>query len=232
MQQKLVFMVTFKTTHFFVLTSKGSRANDGWRHDLTQESVSGSRFLDIASSVLHQDKGPDALVQPVNAISNRIAFSHCNPSRVAASSEFFYFASNPNGQSAVGKFRPKSYMFSFPEFVYVSKYLEKEQIGAILRQKEKKAATRTAQLQHTRKTAVLKHARSLQVGKMKSEMLNLQDQLHQYEAVSAYMNAQHTSAFGAVILPPNGSLIKRFNLHTFEVCPEDFVVFDQTDLPP
>ncbi|KAI5436319.1 hypothetical protein KIW84_022697 [Lathyrus oleraceus] len=52
------------------------------------------------------------------------------------------------------------------------------------------------------------------------------------EAVSAYMNAQHTSAFGAVILPPNGSLIKQFNLHTFEVCPENFVVFDQTNLPP
>lgn len=68
MQQKPVFMVTFKTTHFFVLISKGPRANDGWKHDLTQESVSRSRFLDIASSVIHQDKGSDALVQPVNAI--------------------------------------------------------------------------------------------------------------------------------------------------------------------
>lgn len=43
-------------------------------HDLTQESVSGSRFLDIASSVLYQGKGPDALVQPVNAIASRFAF--------------------------------------------------------------------------------------------------------------------------------------------------------------
>lgn len=72
----------------------------------------------------------------------------------------------------------QSYMFAFPEFVYVSKYLEKEQIGAILRQQEKKVAWKTAQLQHTRKTAVLKHTRSLQVGKMKSQMLNLQDQRH------------------------------------------------------
>lgn len=67
-------MVAFKTTHFFVLTSKGSRVNDGWMHDLIQESVSGSRFLDVASLVLYQDKGPDALVQPVNAISHGIAF--------------------------------------------------------------------------------------------------------------------------------------------------------------
>jgi hypothetical protein len=72
----------------------------------------------------------------------------------------------------------QSYMFSFPEFVYVSKYLEKEQIGAILRQQEKKADRKTAQLQHTRKAEELKHLRSLQVEKMKSEMLNLQDQLH------------------------------------------------------
>lgn len=38
---------------------------------------------------------------------NGNAFSHCDPSRVAALSEFSYFASNPNGQSAVGKFRSK-----------------------------------------------------------------------------------------------------------------------------
>ncbi|GAU11556.1 hypothetical protein TSUD_345470 [Trifolium subterraneum] len=72
----------------------------------------------------------------------------------------------------------QSYMFSFPEFVYVSKYLEKEQIGAILRQQEKKADWKTAQLHHTRKAEELKHLRSLQVEKIKSEMLNLQDQLH------------------------------------------------------
>lgn len=72
----------------------------------------------------------------------------------------------------------QSYMFSFPEFDYVSKYLEKEQIGAILQQQEKKAAWKTAQLQHIRKAAELKNLRSLQVEKMKSEMLNLQNQLH------------------------------------------------------
>ncbi|KAK7337825.1 hypothetical protein VNO77_18412 [Canavalia gladiata] len=72
----------------------------------------------------------------------------------------------------------QSYMFSFPEFEYVSKYLEKEQIGAILRQQEKKAACKTAQLRQIRKTEELKHLRSLQVEKMKSEMLNLQNELH------------------------------------------------------
>ncbi|XP_019423169.1 PREDICTED: piezo-type mechanosensitive ion channel homolog isoform X2 [Lupinus angustifolius] len=72
----------------------------------------------------------------------------------------------------------QSYMFSFQEFDYVSKYLEKEQIGAILRQQEKKAAWKTAQLRHIRKAEELKHLRSLQVEKMKSEMLNLQNQLH------------------------------------------------------
>ncbi|XP_073222018.1 piezo-type mechanosensitive ion channel homolog isoform X3 [Cicer arietinum] len=84
----------------------------------------------------------------------------------------------------------QSYMFSFPEFVYVSKYLEKEQIGAILRQQEKKAAWKTAQLQYIRKAEELKHLRSLQVEKMKSEMLNLQDQLHN---MSTDANCSNTS---------------------------------------
>ncbi|KAK7258817.1 hypothetical protein RIF29_24404 [Crotalaria pallida] len=72
----------------------------------------------------------------------------------------------------------QSYMFSFPEFDYVPKYLEKEQIGSILRHQEKKAAWKTAQLRHIRKAEELRHLRSLQVEKMKSEMLNLQNQLH------------------------------------------------------
>ncbi|XP_028770789.1 piezo-type mechanosensitive ion channel homolog isoform X2 [Neltuma alba] len=72
----------------------------------------------------------------------------------------------------------QSYMFSFQEFAYVSKYLEKEQIGVVLRQQEKKAARKTAQLQQTRKAEELKRLRSLQVEKMKSEMLNLQNQFH------------------------------------------------------
>lgn len=84
----------------------------------------------------------------------------------------------------------QSYMFSFPEFDYVSKYLEKEQIGAILRQQEKKAAWKTAQLQHIRKAEELKHLRSLQVEKMKSEMLNLQNQLHN---MSTDANCRNTS---------------------------------------
>ncbi|KAJ1417088.1 putative piezo-type mechanosensitive ion channel-like protein isoform [Sesbania bispinosa] len=83
----------------------------------------------------------------------------------------------------------QSYMFSFPEFVYVSKYLEKEQIGAILRQQEKKAAWKTNQLRHIRKAEELKHLRSLQVEKMKSEMLNLQNQLQNMSADANCSNA-------------------------------------------
>ncbi|KAK7284316.1 hypothetical protein RJT34_19061 [Clitoria ternatea] len=82
----------------------------------------------------------------------------------------------------------QSYMFSFPEFDYVSKYLEKEQIGAILRQQEKKAAWKTAHLRHIRKADELKHLRSLQVEKMKSEMLNLQNQLHNINNEGNYSN--------------------------------------------
>ncbi|XP_058731289.1 transcription factor bHLH144 [Vicia villosa] len=51
------------------------------------------------------------------------------------------------------------------------------------------------------------------------------------EAIGTYMNAPHTSAFGAV-LPPGARQItpfERFNLHPSEVCPENFIVFDQTD---
>nr|XP_007147084.1 hypothetical protein PHAVU_006G095000g [Phaseolus vulgaris]ESW19078.1 hypothetical protein PHAVU_006G095000g [Phaseolus vulgaris] len=83
----------------------------------------------------------------------------------------------------------QSYMFAFPEFAYVSKYLEKEQIGAILRQQEKKAAWKTAHLRHIRKAEELKHLRSLQVEKMKSEMLNLKNQLHDMNTEANCSNA-------------------------------------------
>ncbi len=72
----------------------------------------------------------------------------------------------------------QSYMFSSQEFDYVSKYLEAEQMGAILREQEKKAAWKTAQLQHIRKSEEEKCLRNMQVEKMKSEMLSLQIQLH------------------------------------------------------
>ncbi|KAF8038804.1 hypothetical protein BT93_B1379 [Corymbia citriodora subsp. variegata] len=71
----------------------------------------------------------------------------------------------------------QSFMFSSQEFDYVSKYLEAEQIGATVREQEKRAAWKTAQLQHIRQSEELKHLRNLQVEKMKSEMLNLQIQL-------------------------------------------------------
>ncbi|KAM1311614.1 hypothetical protein ACFX2H_008034 [Malus domestica] len=78
----------------------------------------------------------------------------------------------------------QSYMFSSPEFDYVSRYLEAEQIGAIVREQEKKAAWKTAQLKHIRESEEKKHQRNLQVEKMKSEMLNLQTQLHSTNSVT------------------------------------------------
>ncbi|GLU07492.1 hypothetical protein SLE2022_244480 [Rubroshorea leprosula] len=72
----------------------------------------------------------------------------------------------------------QSYMFSSPEFDYVSRYLEAEQIGAIVCEQEKRAAWKTAQLHHIRESEEKKRQRNLQVEKMKSEMLNLQIQLH------------------------------------------------------
>ncbi|XP_038681197.1 piezo-type mechanosensitive ion channel homolog isoform X2 [Tripterygium wilfordii] len=72
----------------------------------------------------------------------------------------------------------QSYMFSSQEFDYVARYLEAEQIGAIVNEQEKKAAWKTAQLQQIRESEEKKHQRNLQVEKIKSEMLNLQNQLH------------------------------------------------------
>lgn len=72
----------------------------------------------------------------------------------------------------------QSYMFSSQEFDHVFRYLEAEQIGAVVREQEKKAAWKTAQLQHIRETEEKKRQRNLQVEKMKAEMLNLQIQLH------------------------------------------------------
>ena len=72
----------------------------------------------------------------------------------------------------------QSYMLSSHEFDYVSRYLEAEQIGAIVYEQEKKAAWKTAQLQHIRESEEKKRQRNFQVEKMKSEMLNLQFQLH------------------------------------------------------
>ncbi|KAL2323587.1 hypothetical protein Fmac_027966 [Flemingia macrophylla] len=72
----------------------------------------------------------------------------------------------------------QSYMFSSQEFDYVCRYLEAEQIGAIVREQEKKASWKTAQLQQIRESEEKKRQRNMQVEKMKSEMLNLQIQLH------------------------------------------------------
>ncbi|CAH9112479.1 unnamed protein product [Cuscuta europaea] len=77
----------------------------------------------------------------------------------------------------------QSYMFSSSEFDYVFRYLEAEQIGAIVCEQEKKAAWKKAQLQHIRESDEKKRLRNQQVEKMKSEMLNLQIQLHSMNSV-------------------------------------------------
>ncbi|MBA0827009.1 hypothetical protein Goarm_011818, partial [Gossypium armourianum] len=80
----------------------------------------------------------------------------------------------------------QSYMFSSQESDYVSRYLEAEQIGAIVHEQEKKAAWKTAQLQQIREAEEKKHQRNLQVEKMKSEMLNLQIKLHSMNSVATF----------------------------------------------
>ncbi|KAH6757193.1 hypothetical protein C2S51_038883, partial [Perilla frutescens var. frutescens] len=71
---------------------------------------------------------------------------------------------------------------SLPRIDYVFRYLEAEQIGAIVREQEKKATWKTEQLQHIRESEEKKRQRNLQVEKMKAEMLNLQIQLHRLRA--------------------------------------------------
>ncbi|XP_057964043.1 piezo-type mechanosensitive ion channel homolog isoform X2 [Malania oleifera] len=83
----------------------------------------------------------------------------------------------------------QSYIFSSQEFDYVSRYLEAEQIGAIVLEQEKKAAWKTAQLQHIRESEEKKRQRNLQVEKMKSEMLNLQNQLYSINSTANFYDA-------------------------------------------
>ncbi|XP_052187550.1 piezo-type mechanosensitive ion channel homolog [Diospyros lotus] len=87
----------------------------------------------------------------------------------------------------------QSYMFSSPEFDYVFRYLEAEQIGAIVSEQEKKAAWKKAQLQHIRECEENKRQRNLQVEKMKSEMLNLQIQLHSMNSTETCGNTSPSS---------------------------------------
>ncbi|KAM7258251.1 hypothetical protein ACFE04_013992 [Oxalis oulophora] len=105
----------------------------------------------------------------------------------------------------------QSYMFSSQQFDYISRYLEAEQIGAIVREQEKKAAWKTAQLQHIRESEEEKRQRNLQVENMKSEMLNLQIQLH---SMNSLVNCGGTS-------PDSGGLRRRrsgsYNSHRDQI---------------
>ncbi|KAI3732422.1 hypothetical protein L1987_63627 [Smallanthus sonchifolius] len=100
----------------------------------------------------------------------------------------------------------QSYMFSSPELNYVFQYLEAEQIGAIVREQEKKAAWKTEQLQHIHEDEEKKRQRNMQVEKMKSEMLNLQIQLH---TCSAHDHEHHQHAHGCDGSPCGEGLRRR-----------------------
>lgn len=85
----------------------------------------------------------------------------------------------------------QSYIFSSGEFDYVSRYLEAEQIGAMVREQEKKALKKTEQLQHLRRSEEQKRQRNMQVERMKSEMYNLQSQLNTMNSFTPINNASH-----------------------------------------
>lgn len=80
----------------------------------------------------------------------------------------------------------QSYIFCSEEFNYVARYLEAEQIGAMVHEQEKRAARKTAQLLQIRKSEEQKRLRNLQVEKMKSEMLNLQSQLNSMNSITTF----------------------------------------------
>ncbi|XP_044976085.1 piezo-type mechanosensitive ion channel homolog isoform X2 [Hordeum vulgare subsp. vulgare] len=83
----------------------------------------------------------------------------------------------------------QSYIFSSGEFDYVSRYLEAEQIGAMVREQEKKALKKTEQLQHLRRSEEQKRQRNMQVERMKSEMYNLQSELNTMNSITPINNA-------------------------------------------
>lgn len=131
----------------------------------------------------------------------------------------------------------QSYMFSSKEFDYVSQYLEAEQIGAIVREQEKRAAWKTAQLQRIRKSEEQKCLRNLQVEKMKSEMLNLKVQL---DSMSTSANCGKSSmeseglkrerkyspdSYRSNNVPGNGEGVKRqgLSLNTDAMFPFDMI---------
>ncbi|KAL6627895.1 hypothetical protein ACP70R_031621 [Stipagrostis hirtigluma subsp. patula] len=85
----------------------------------------------------------------------------------------------------------QSYIFSSGEFDYVSRYLEAEQIGAMVREQEKKALKKTEQLQHLRRSEEHNRQRNMQVERMKSEMYNLQSQLNRMNSFTPMNSTPH-----------------------------------------
>ncbi|KAJ1403036.1 YTH domain [Sesbania bispinosa] len=89
--------------------SEGRRANAVGKKDLTNGSVSGCGFLNLASSPVQLARSADASIQPVDTNFNGNVLSHCNQLKVAPhlSNGFSDYGSNSNVQSAVTKLRPK-----------------------------------------------------------------------------------------------------------------------------
>ncbi|GLT95006.1 hypothetical protein SLE2022_127130 [Rubroshorea leprosula] len=97
----------------------------------------------------------------------------------------------------------QSFMFSSKEFDYVSKYLEAEQISALVHEQQQRAGWKTAQLQHIRTTQEQKRMQNSQVEKIKSEMLNLQTKLY---STSTTPNCDKTKLEGEGTRSQNPSL--------------------------
>ncbi|KAJ1257414.1 hypothetical protein BS78_K040800 [Paspalum vaginatum] len=85
----------------------------------------------------------------------------------------------------------QSYIFSSGDFDYVSRYLEAEQIGAMVHEQEKKALKKTEQLQHLRRSEEHKCLRNMQVERMKSEVYNLQSQLNRMNSLATISDTSH-----------------------------------------
>uniref|UniRef100_A0A0D9V196 Piezo non-specific cation channel R-Ras-binding domain-containing protein n=1 Tax=Leersia perrieri TaxID=77586 RepID=A0A0D9V196_9ORYZ len=106
----------------------------------------------------------------------------------------------------------QSYIFSSSEFDYVSRYLEAEQIGAMVREQEKKALKKTEQLQHLRRSEEQKRERNMQVERMKSEMYNLQSQLNRMNSFTPINNASHSEGLrrrrNTKLYPDNETLLE------------------------
>ena len=95
--------------------SEGSRANDGRKKDLRHTNVSGSNFLNVASSAVHQVRNSGVSGHTVDTLSNGNIGPYHNQLKLGppSNSGFSDFGYNANGQSAFTKVRPKPHFGKF-----------------------------------------------------------------------------------------------------------------------